>query len=352
MQMKTRLRIRTPGRAAQSGLSIVELMVALALGLLVVAGVATLIARQSNSRNELDKSHQLVDNGRFALTTLVDDLQHAGYYGFYALPMTALTALPDPCATTAVAIDASLPMPLQGYDAPATVPAPLSACLADADHVPGTDILVIRRLEAVEAPGAIATLAAGQVYVQATAVSKVTAVGPDPAPAAPTVYTLTMKDGTTPAPVRKYVERIYFVSPCDVYAAGATTCTAAADNGQPIPTLKRLELSVASGVPTFTAVPIAEGIENLQLDYVVDAAGDGTPSATPVTAPAVADWPNVMTVQAYVLARNLQQSGGYDGSTRAFRLGQMAAVGPFADTYKRHVFSSNARLLDVSGRRE
>lgn len=339
-------------RTCQHGMTMVEVLVALAIGLVVVAGVATLIARQSNARNEIDKSHQLIDNGRYAVTTLVDDLQHAGYLGYFVSTTAALTALPDPCATTAAAIDASLAMPLQGYDAPTTVPSPLSACLPDANHVPGTDIVVIRRLEAVETPAGIASLAAGQVYVQATALSKVTAIGPDPTPATPTVYTLTMKDGTTPAPVRKFIEHIYFVSPCDVYAVGATTCTAGADNGAPIPTLKRLELSVSGGVPAFNTVPVAENIENLQLDYVLDATGDGTPGATPATAPGVADWPNVMTVQAYVLARNAQGSGGYDGSGRTFRLGQMAAVGPFTDTFKRHVFNGNARVFALSGRRE
>ncbi|GAC1389255.1 MAG: PilW family protein [Variovorax sp.] len=342
---------RIRGSFAQRGISLIELMIAMTLGLILVAGLATLIARQSKSRTELDKSHQLIDNGRFGLTTAVEDIQHAGYYGYYSVTPTALTALPDPCAVTAAAIDASLAMPLQGYDAPATVPSPLSACLPDANHVPGTDIVIVRRVEAVETPGAIGSLTAGQVYVQATASAKITAIGVDPTPAAPSVYTLTLKDGTTPAPIRKYVEHIYFVSPCDVYAAGSTTCTAAADNGRPIPTLKRLELTVSGATPSFTTIAIAEGIENMQLDYVVDTTGDGTPNA-PIAAPTVSAWPNVMAVQLYLVARNLQNTGDYDGSTRSFNLGVMGSVGPFTDTYKRHVFSGNARLLAVSGRKE
>lgn len=348
--------VRSQRRSAQAGMSLLEVMVAMTLGLILVAGVATLIANQSNSRAEVDKSHQLIDNGRFALSTLVDDLQHAGYYGYFSVPITALTALPDPCAVTATAIDASLAMPLQAYDAPASVPSPLSGCLADANHVPGTDIVVVRRVEAVENGTAIGSLVAGQVYVQASANAKVTAIGADPGmgttPPSPTIYTVTMKDGTTPAPIRRYVEHIYFVSPCDVYAAGASTCTAAADNGRPIPTLKRLELTVSGGAPQFTTVPIAEGIENMQLDYVLDAAGDGTPSPAGIAAPTIANWPNVMAVQVYLVARNLLTTGDYDGSTRSFNLGAMGSVGPFADNYKRHVFSGNARLIDVSGRKE
>ena len=45
------------------------------------------------------------------------------------------------------ALKDAIPLPIQGYDAPATVPSPLSGCLSDANHVPGTDILVIRRAD-------------------------------------------------------------------------------------------------------------------------------------------------------------------------------------------------------------
>lgn len=327
----------------------VELMISITIGLLLLAGITGLITKQSSSRAEIDQFGKQSENGRYALTVLRDDIEHAGYYGQYAGTFPAPTALPDPCATGVADIESSLALPLQGYDAPTTVPAPLSSCLQNADHIAGTDILVLRRLEATETPTAIADAVGGQVYVQATPDGKIVAVGPD---ATPSVYTLKKKDGTTPADLRKLIQRIYFLSPCNQYAPGATSCSSAADGGRPIPTLKRLELTTVGGVTAFSLVPLVEGIENMQFDYGIDTEGKGVPQSPFITDPALANWPNVMAVQVSLLARNLDATSGYAAVDRTYNLGMSGAVGPFTDAYKRHVYTANVRAVNPSSRRE
>jgi type IV pilus assembly protein PilW len=351
--MQTSPRLFSPYRARrrQAGLSLIELMISITIGLLLLTGMLTLIVGQSRARAEIDKSGRQIENGRYALTILQDDIQHAGYYGQYSGVTTPLSALPDPCATDAATLDAALAMPLQGYDAPASVPAPLSACLPDANHVAGTDILVVRRVAADDAPIAVASAAAGQVYVQTTPDAKITALGADPNPSTPTVYTLKQKDGATSADLRAYVEHIYYVSPCNVYEAGATTCSSAADQGRPIPTLKRLELVSSGGATTFTTMPLVDGIQNLQFDYGVAASNSATPSSTYIAAPAVADWPNVMAVQVTLLARTTESSAGYVDA-KTYNLGVAGSVGPFSDAYKRHVYTALVRAINPSSRRE
>ncbi len=335
-------------RHRQAGLSLVELMISITIGLLLLAGITGLIAAQSSTRAEIDKSGKQIENGRYALTLLQDDIEHAGYYGQYSGALSAPSALPDPCATTATAIDAALALQLQGYDAPATVPAPLSSCLQDADHIPGTDILVVRRLEAVEVPTAVAAAVAGQVYMQTTPDSKIVAIGPD---TSPSTYTLKKKDAVTSADLLRLVEHIYFLSPCNLYAAGATSCSAAADNGRPLPTLKRLELTTIGGATKFALVPLVEGIENMQFDYGIDPSGTGIPAATFVTGPALADWPNVMAVRVNLLARNPEPTPGYT-TDRTYSLGLSGSTGSFTDGYKRHVYSADIRAINPSSRRE
>ena len=56
----------------------------------------------------------------------------------------AAAALPDPCSMAAADLYAALAFPVQGYDAPAASPI---ACLANANVVAGTDILVVRYAE-------------------------------------------------------------------------------------------------------------------------------------------------------------------------------------------------------------
>lgn len=335
----------------QKGLTLIELMIAMTISLILVSGMALLIAQTSSNRAEIDKSSRQVENGRYAMTVLQDAIEHAGFYGYYSGDLPALTALPDPCSLSAADIDESLAMPIHGYDSPATVPAPLSACLPAANHISGTDILVVRRLEATDSLPNIASLVTGQIYVQTTPFGKKTSIGPDPLPATPSVYTLTNKDGATPAPIRRFIEQVYFLSPCNVYAPSTTTCSQAADNGNPIPTLKRLETAAVGGVPTLITVPLVEGIQNMQFDYRVDA---GNPAAAPyvTNVAAVADWPNVTAVQVNILARNTEPSGGYDGSSKTFSLGLAGSLGPFADAFKRHVYSQGVRAINLSGRRE
>src|SRR5215217_8046762 len=89
------------------GLSLVELMVSLALGLLLISGMLTLLARNSETRGEIEKAGRQVENGRYAVQRLSEDIHHAGYYGeFYDLP--AGTSLPDPCDTTLAGIKSAM----------------------------------------------------------------------------------------------------------------------------------------------------------------------------------------------------------------------------------------------------
>jgi len=344
-------------RRHQAGLSLVELMISIVIGLLLLAGISSLIAAQGSARGELEKAARQIENGRYALAMMQDEIQHAGYFGQFSGATAALAALPAlPCssapdAATLTLLESSLAMPLQGYNAPATVPAELANCLPAANFVAGTDILVVRRAEATSTPATVATAQAGQLYLQTTPDAVKAGVGPDPTPATPAFYTLVRKDNTTPAALRRYVARIFYISPCNVHAAGATVCTDAADNGRPVPTLKRMDLSVSGGVVVATETPLVDGIQNMQLDYGVAASNSAVPGDAYVTAPAVADWPNVMAVQINLLARSSEASAG-KVDAKTYSMGAAGSVGPFSDAYKRHVYTAMARVVNPSSRRE
>lgn len=331
---------------SQSGLSLVELMISLTIGLILLLGITTLIVQQSSTHSELEKSSRQIENGRYAIQLLHDDIQLAGFYGQY-FNVPAASVLPDPCATDLASLDAAIVLPIQGYIAPSAVSAPLSACLNNANHVPGTDILVVRR--AATSTTTIADAAAGTgglVYLQTTFASQVMNTGTG-ADATKFPLTLTTSSSASPANLRTYLVRIYFVSPCSTMANGAT-CTASDDGGKPIPTLKCLELSATGNATTFVLTPLVEGVENLHLDYGIDGNGDGYPDSYIVPA-TVGDWGNVMAVRVNVLARNNDPTMGYTDS-KTYMLGT-SAVGPFGDTYKRHAYTEIVRAINPSGRR-
>jgi len=202
------------------------------------------------------------------------------------------------------------------------------------------------------------TLTAGTIYMQSSAdptALPIIAPGTGTKAGDEALFTLTSWSPTPPgalAPIRRYHVHIYFVAPCSVPAGGGSVCTGSADdNGSPIPTLKRLELTGN----TWSLVPLVEGIENLQIDYGIDTDKDGVPDATYVTAPALADWPNVVAVRINVLSRQIEPTNGYVDS-KTYDMGVAAPAytppAPPALQYKRHVYNSVIRIVNPASRRE
>src|SRR5215472_1002571 len=354
------------------GYTLVEMMVSITVGLIILAALVTLFAGNSRERAEIERANEQTENGRYALQVIGDDLRDAGYLGPFS-PGTVLApnpqlagsipvALPNICATDLPTLTGALSMPVQGFHNPATAP----ACLAD--WSPTTDILVVRRAStcAVGTAGCDPQVA-GDVYLQLSGCSTELTAG--------TSYfrfdtntgnlNLTQKDCATPALMYQFRTHIYFIANDD--KAGDNT-----------PTLKRAEL----GAGVFTIVPLAEGVQNLQIEYGIDIpdpnqfiAGlpnpnyrktSGSPTAyvadpgvytSPVYGACAAqpppwdclsNWRNVVSAKVYVLARNLTPTQGYQ-DTKTYTLG-VTAVPAYGDGFKRHMYSTVAVLYNTVGR--
>jgi len=343
----TALRTARPTPRRQRGINMVELLISMAIGLFLLAGLVGIFVNSSQTSAELQKSSAQLENGRYAMQTIVEDLSLAGFYGYYS--PTAATATPDPCSTTIADITDGMKAPVYGV-AGASALWSGAACLPTDNRLAGTGVLVVRRADTNTTSGS--NFVVGETYMQANA-------NPDD-PANPKVavatatngttstsgtYPLRLKDNSTVAPVRKVHTHIYFISPC----SQPLECTGtSADDG--IPTLKRIEVSSAAA-GGYTVVPIAEGIENLQFEYGIDADGDGAPETPFVdTPPSAAAWSNVVAVQVWLLARNIETSAGYVDS-KTYNLGASTSVTP-NDGYKRHAYSGLVRVVNSSQRRE
>lgn len=326
------IRRSDPGfsRYRQSGFSLVELMISLTIGLILLAGITSLIVRQSSTRTELEKSSRQIENGRYAMEILHNDIQLAGFYGEYSPPLTATFTVPaDPCdvAMSNQGWDPaipSVPVHIYGYAGAATPPGCVSNRLA------GTAILVVRRAAtpAVNAGAAVA----GTAYIQASRCNLDTS----PFAFGTTSLGLKQKDCATLAPLYRYIVRIYYISSCSFCGPGADS----------IPTLKMVEF--VDGVQS--TVPLVEGVEDMQFDYGVAASSTSGSPATYTTTPAAADWANVMAVRVNLLVRNNEPTAGYT-DTKTYSLGGAGTVTP-GGSYLRHVYSEVVRVANPSGRRE
>ena len=340
-------RLRPRPQRTQRGFTLAELMIAITLGLMILAGMTTLFVNNSKAQGEIDKANRQVENGRFAVALLSGDLRNAGFYGeFDPTRLATPAALPDPCALSVAALKAALPLHGQGLDnvgAGAGVP----GCIADVRA--GTDVLVVRHTRTcVAGDSNCEPVSAGGPFFQASLCNNPSELDSgdvnDHYALELTLAGMTRHrrdcdqnaGSGTLAPTRAYQTHIYFV----------------ANNGNAgdgIPTLKRAELGTVDGAPAMTVVPLVEGIENLQVEYGVDTSGDAVADVYAADPGTVANWRNTMAVKLHLLARSLTPSQGHT-DTKSYQLGANT-VAPAGDQYKRHVFQAVVNLPNPVGRK-
>jgi type IV pilus assembly protein PilW len=351
---------RPPFLHAQRGFSLVELMIAATIGLLILAGMSTLLFNNSRIQAETEKANRQVENGRFAIQTLSADLRNAGFYGeFDPSRLASPAALPAPCTVTLDALREALPLPVQGIDDAA---ADALDCLPGGLRA-GTDVVVVRRTATcVAGTAGCAALGAGEPRFQASMCDAATELGSnnianhyalDTAAAAMTRRQRNC-EGTagTAAVIRRYLTHIYYVASNDRAGDG-------------IPTLKRAELVAGAAGLAINVTPLVNGIENLQLEYGLDTGADGVAdlfTANPGTAASCADaacavtnWRNVVSVKLNLLARNMDPSAGHiDGKRYVLGLtaaGEKKVIPAANDAFKRHAFQSQVALPNPAGRK-
>jgi type IV pilus assembly protein PilW len=371
-----------------AGFSLIELMIAMTIGLLLLSGLAMIFVNSSDSNREMQKTAQQIENGRFAVEIISQDLRLAGFYG-HLHDISALTAPatvpPDACeGSDTDELLKALRYPVQGYRGTihATTPAsdtdptglPVSctaAFLTAANLKNGSDVLVIRR---ADTNALLTTDPANSdvLFIQASATQAEIQVGDGAVignnKANGALSTLYLTNGASPpppAPMRRLRVHVYFVAPCSVGSAANGACTGAAGEDT-IPTLKRLELTTSGA---FSIVPLVEGIEFLKVEYGVDDAPNTVNLATGLAgdanvdryeiAPSGAEWESVISAKIYLLARNTEPTRGFTDD-KTYNLGSAAATDnitvPAATganaQFKRHVYAAAVFMVNPAGRRE
>jgi type IV pilus assembly protein PilW len=316
------------------GFSLIELMVSVALGLIILTALFIIFVGNIRSRGEIEKASQQIENGRYAIQLLTDDLRLAGFFAeFDPSLMASPGALPDVCATAISDLKSSFTLHVQGVDNGAATPSCVDDLKAD------TDIVVVRRASTCAAGTAGCEEVAGAPHFQSSLCSnanelehptyldhhfKLSATTAD--------LTLKKRDCTAVAAYYRYRTHVYFIANNN-------------ESGDGIPTLKRAEL----GGNGFSVVPLVEGIEDLQIEYGLDKPTvDGAPDSYAAAPASIDDWRSVVSVKIGLLARNTEKTQGYT-DPKTYTLLSNAATS-YADGYKRHAFQSTVRLNNPSGR--
>ena len=397
---------RSFSRAHERGLSLIELMVALTLSLIIVAALAELYVNISRTNQEMAKTNSQIENARFAIQFLQNDIVHAGYWGSFVPEFDDLTTInipgdvpnqvPAPClayaswAGTAGYIDSLIGIPVQPYSA---VPAGCTGVVAN--RVAGTDVLVVRHASTCvpgeanceadiannlyfQASNCEVEIDAGLIYTLDTVAGNFNRYERDCDGASGSPPTFT--SGTV-AVKRKFIQTIYYIRDF------ANTA------GDGVPTLVRSQFGLNAAGTAVEHLPVeamVQGIEDFRVEVGIDSIGDipsdvsitpgvdytqgvrwddpdnlkaptnrgdGIPDGAFVhcgnTSCTAAQLTDTVAVKLWVLARTDQATAGYT-DTKIYSMGSNPVVtpGPFNDSFKRHVFSTTVRINNVAGRRE
>jgi len=295
----------------QKGLTITELMIAVAAGLIVSAAVAGLFLQSQSSYNQNDEIGYLQENGRYALRVLEEDLSMVNYFGGIQIP------------TVITVTDADLGLTSNGCGAAAgwnyslattvsylsqtdtTAVNAVYPCITSIDE--DTDVLMIKRAKG-EFFTAASQLASNTPYLRSNKTSA----------------SIHKKDGDTVDPPAGYLDWQYLVH---IYYIKDTQ-------------LKRQTL-VAGSPPSFSEDILAEGVEQFHMVYGIDSTGDGFADHFD-SSPADAVIANAVLARIYVLIRGSREMAGYTND-KVFQLGDLT-VAAANDGYYRRVFNTSVGL--------
>lgn len=344
-------------RRCERGVSLIELMIAIAIGMIIMAFLLTLYVNVSRSNTEMARMNRQIENGRFAIQLLQNELWHAGFWADFTpefedrsvvTPSDAPVAVPDPCKApadwTVADRNGLIGIPVQDT---------VGACGVVTSQKADTDVLLIRYAQPLP-PAPPAGCPAGEVCFQVSQCAlEIAATPPRPYVLGTNGFDLEVKGCTDGAvgvetvaltTARRMISGIYYVR---------------ADN-----TLMRSEFLNGQHQ---AAQPLIDGIEAMRVEYGIDnLAADGSPvsyggtvtrgdgvaddfvSCAPCTAAQLA---NAVAVRLHLLARSPEPTPGYTDA-KTYALGNAPAIGPFNDGFKRHVFTTTVRLVNPAGRRD
>jgi len=331
--------------AAAKGFSLVELMVALTISLLLLAGVGAMFVSSKSSYETTDKLSRIQESGRYALDQFTYDVRSAGYVGCSRTSTYISTSLNDTGTLTWNFMDG----PVRGYQyvstgswspaLPTGVPAPLDGSdvlvlrlpvreavplKVQSDMISGTSDIILPAVPGAFTAGdiALAYSCEAQAFFQVTdftggVMKHTTSGGFTPGNAVDTIN-YPFRTNAEVIPVNTVV---YYVAPNSAGTAGVSSLFRKIGNNAP--------------------EELVEGVEQMQVDYGVDTNLDNVIDAYVVAGPTV-DWSRVLSVRVALLVRSLEQYGTEQdvGTYTLLSAPNAVAFTAPGDRYYREVFTS------------
>jgi len=318
----------------QKGLTLTELMVAIAVGLIVSAAVAGLFLQNKANSEQNNEISYLQDNGRYALKLMSEDIKMVNFWGGYqaasrtsisidsaSIPnIDAVLALGSNCGPAGASSDWDYDLTnFLVYTTKANAKASFN-CIDKNSTVldTGTEVLLVKRTRGE--PITVKTaLTAGAPYLRTNR-------------AVATFHKATASTGDPDTDYAdwRYHSHIYFIE-------GAK--------------LKRWSLIEDKGAvandPTYVKEELAEGIENFHIVWGIDNSSPWTDGVADyyTSAPSATDLQQAVNATIYVLVRGSKAITGYTND-KSFQLGDVT-IAAKNDNYYRRVYSTTVLIKNT-----
>ena len=268
--MKTVISFEASRRQKVRGVTLIELMVGLVIGIVLALAASAVYLYSKQSFNSSSETSQLEENGRFAINLLTRYIQGAGY-----VVINPATTFPQgPIETKIRGCDFGYVNPTN----PVSISDLACATVASAGARASAGIAVFSETDPYNGTGAAFQ---GFDCLGLSSINIPTASG-------------------SINETRSY----FFVStsniqtPTGISRMGQLSCVSDRTN--------------AAGVASFQAQPLIPGIEQIALTYLLPSAVDPDTAQVPTTAasmPAIPGWPGVLAVELCVLGKSVQNAG-------------------------------------------
>ena len=345
---------RAPHPTRSAGLTLVELLVALALGALLMAGAISLFISNRESYNVTTDMSRLQETARFALETMSRDIRMAGYFGCSSNMGSVNDAIGDSAVDRGVLWDPT--DAIEGYDevedlnnwSPSAEP--LVNALDGRARVAGTDAITVRYM-APRVPDHFATATTAVSFTLGDA----SAFVPNAAAAVADcgtadVFTVDTVAGNVVSSADT-LSRIYDADNNPIVSPLNAVRYYVATNDRGNPALYRNVIGLDGG-GAFEESPqeMFEGVADLQFLYGIDTDADGTPddyvAAGEATLDSTAEWRQVVSIQIGLLMQTMNPIGV--AVTQDFPNGLLDQGLPvFADSFRRRVFTTTVAVRNL-----
>jgi type IV pilus assembly protein PilW len=314
-----------------SGFTLVELLVSLALGLLLAAGIVTIYLEGRRNFFQDDEVARVQENGRYASRLLTREMGMVGFIG--GVSDLATVAIQNNVTTDCGpggtwALDADTPVEIID-DADAATPDSYYSCFDNDTYEAGTDIIVVKRtadIPSVESgayQAGVSGFSSSKIYIQ----SENRGLGQVDFYSGLSITNAASVIGTDGMDVWEYKVNIYFVG----------------EDSDGDTSLCSYSLNDSAG---FTRQCLVKGVENIQIELGIDVDEDGIadrfiPQSTEPVVGGVSIG-EVVGAKLYILVRGQDVTNITESRTVTYNLGSKTVS--YTDRFYRRVFSTTVQM--------